>query len=49
MKGQVEGSMPPEAKGGNAPVSNGCATPKVRKASVSPSPSDKGSMDSGKA
>ena len=38
VKKQVEGE----------PVSNGCAKPKLRKASVTPSPSDKGSSQNGK-
>lgn len=48
MKSQLEGTMPPSAKGGKAAVTNGCATPKLRKASVTPTPSDKGSMNNGK-
>lgn len=48
MKGQLEGTLPPSAKGGKAPVTNGCATPKLYKASVTPSPSDKGSEGKGK-
>jgi hypothetical protein len=38
VKSQVEGK----------PVSSGTATPKLRKTSVSPSPSDKGSSQNGK-
>jgi hypothetical protein len=38
LKSQVEGK----------PVSSGTATPKLRKASVSPTPSDKGNYGRGK-
>lgn len=48
MANQLEGSMPPGAKGG-APVTSGTtAKPKLRKQSVSPSPSDKGNEGRGK-
>ena len=47
MSKQLEGSMPPGAKG-NAPVTSGTATPKLRKTGVSPSPSDKGNHGRGK-
>ena len=48
MKGQLEGTMPPSSKGGTAKVTNGCGSAKVRKQSVSPSPSDKGNSGRGK-
>ena len=46
---QLEGSSPGVA-GTNvgASVTSGTGTAKVRKASVTPTPSDKGSMDKGK-
>lgn len=49
MANQLEGSSPGVAgtKVGK-PVTAGTATPKLRKASVTPTPNDKGSMDNGK-
>lgn len=47
MDKQYEGSAPPGHKVGSMPTS-GTATPKVRKQSVSPSPSDKGNEGRGK-
>lgn len=46
-KGQYEGSAPPNHNVGTK-VSSGTATPKLRKASVTPTPSDRGNMDRGK-
>jgi len=42
MDKQVEGTKV------GAAVTNGCATPKVRKQSISPKPSDKGNEGRGK-
>ena len=47
MSKQLEGSMPPGAKGG-AKVTSGTGPVKLRKQSVSPSPSDKGNSGRGK-
>jgi hypothetical protein len=47
MDKQYEGSAPPGHNVGSTPT-NGCATPKVRKASVTPTPSDKGNEGKGK-
>lgn len=47
MSNQYEGSAPPGSKPGQK-VTSGTATPKLRKTSVSPSPSDKGSSQNGK-
>ena len=49
MKGQYEGSSPNVANTKvGAKVSSGTAKPRLHKASVSPSPSDKGNSGKGK-
>ncbi len=48
MSNQVEGSSPPGHKVGSKVTSGTTATPKLRKTSVSPSPSDKGQSGRGK-
>lgn len=45
---QLEGSKPPTSKGGNAKVTSGTGPVKLRKSSVTPSPSDTGSSKNGK-
>lgn len=47
MDKQFEGSAPPGHNVGKQPTA-GTAKPKVRKASVTPTPSDKGSFNKGK-
>ena len=47
MSNQYENSAPPGHKVGQK-VTSGTATPKLRKTSVSPSPSDKGNSGKGK-